>query len=63
VTAASDAHSPREVGRSYGEMPPFTGPGDVRESLRAGRLVGRLSSPLIHMVSRYATIAAQAGLV
>jgi predicted metal-dependent phosphoesterase TrpH len=24
VTAASDAHSPREVGRSYVEMPAFT---------------------------------------
>ncbi|HSP54577.1 MAG TPA: PHP domain-containing protein [Dehalococcoidia bacterium] len=56
VSAASDAHSPREVGRSYVEMPPFTGPGDFLESLRAGRLVGRLSSPLIHMISRYAKL-------
>ena len=56
VSAASDAHSAREVGRSYVEMPPFTGPGDFLDSLRSGRLVGRLSSPLIHMVSRYAKL-------
>ena len=61
VSAASDAHSPREVGRSYVEMPPFTGPGDFLESLRQGRLVGRLSSPLIHVVSRYATIRHKLG--
>ena len=56
TSAASDAHSPREVGRSYVELPPFTGPGDFLQSLRQGRLAGRLSSPLIHMLSRYATL-------
>ena len=56
VSAASDAHSPREVGRSYVEMPPFTGASDFLESLRQGRLLGKLSSPLIHMVSRYAKL-------
>ena len=61
VSAASDAHSSREIARSYVEMPPFTGPADFLESLRQGRLVGRLSSPLIHMVSRYATLRHKLG--
>ena len=56
VSAASDAHSPRELGRSYVEMPAFKDPSDFLHSLRSGVLVGRLSSPLIHLVSRYATM-------
>jgi len=61
VTAASDAHCAREVGRAFVEMPPFTGRDDFLESLAQSRLVGRLSSPLIHMVSRYATIRHKLG--
>jgi predicted metal-dependent phosphoesterase TrpH len=56
MSAASDAHSPREVGRSYVEMRPFDGPEEFLKSLRSGRLVGRLSSPLIHLISRYAML-------
>jgi len=56
VSAASDAHSARELGRSYVEMAPFTNPSDFLKSLRSGVLVGRLSNPLIHLVSRYATM-------
>ena len=56
VSAASDAHSPRELGRSYVQMPAFTGTSDFLQSLRSGVLVGRLSNPLIHLVSRYATM-------
>lgn len=61
VSAASDAHCARELGRSYVEMPPFTGRDDFLASLRQGRLVGRLSSPLIHLVSRYATFRHKLG--
>lgn len=56
MSAASDAHSPREVGRCYVEMPDFETPTQFLESLRAGTLRGRLSSPLIHLISRYATL-------
>jgi predicted metal-dependent phosphoesterase TrpH len=56
TSAASDAHSPREIGRCYVEMPPFADPREFVGSLRQGRLVGRLSSPLIHLISRYAVI-------
>lgn len=56
MSAASDAHSPREVGRCYVEMPDFETPAQFLESLRAGKQRGRLSSPLIHLVSRYAML-------
>jgi len=61
VSAASDAHCARELGRSYVEMPPFSGREDFVRSLRAGRLVGRLSSPLIHLVSRYSVLRRRLG--
>ncbi|MDP9180952.1 MAG: PHP domain-containing protein [Chloroflexota bacterium] len=56
MSAASDAHSPREVGRCYVEMPDFETPAQFLGSLHSGTLRGRLSSPLIHLVSRYATL-------
>ena len=61
VSAGSDAHSSREIGRSYVEMPPFSDREDFLVSLRAGRLSGRLSSPLIHLVSRYAVLRNKLG--
>jgi predicted metal-dependent phosphoesterase TrpH len=61
ASAASDAHSPREVGRSYVEMPAFSGRDDFLAALREGRLAGRLSSPFIHLVSRYARVAHRLG--
>jgi len=56
MSAGSDAHSPLEVGRVYVEMPDFNDPRSFLDSLRAGRLVGRLSSPLVHLISRYAVL-------
>jgi len=63
VSAASDAHSPRELGRSYVEMPPFSGATDFLDSLRQGKLVGRLSSPFVHMISRYAVLGHKLGWI
>jgi predicted metal-dependent phosphoesterase TrpH len=54
TTAGSDAHSPWEVASCYVEMPSFEGPGDFIAALRQGRLKGRLSTPLVHLISRYA---------
>jgi predicted metal-dependent phosphoesterase TrpH len=54
VSAGSDAHSPWEVGRVWVEMPPFEGPGDFLLALRQGTLAGQLSTPLVHLISRYA---------
>jgi predicted metal-dependent phosphoesterase TrpH len=53
-SAGSDAHAPFEVGRAYVELAPFNGPPSFLESLARGQICGRLSSPLVHLVSRYA---------
>jgi predicted metal-dependent phosphoesterase TrpH len=54
VSAGSDAHSRLEVGHAWVEMPPFEGPGDFMLALKQGNLVGKLSTPLVHLISRYA---------
>ena len=54
VSAGSDAHSPWEVGRCYVQMTAFEGPGGFLAALGQGRLGGRLSTPLVHLISRYA---------
>jgi predicted metal-dependent phosphoesterase TrpH len=59
--AVSDAHSPWEMGRGYVEAPPFEGPEDLLEALRWGTLAGRPSSPLVHLISRYATLRRKLG--
>ena len=61
ASAGSDAHSGREVGRAYVEMRPFEGAADFLQALRSARVAGRLSSPLIHLVSRYATLRHKLG--
>jgi predicted metal-dependent phosphoesterase TrpH len=61
MSAASDAHSPWEVGRSYVEMADFEGPEEFLTSLREGRIVGRLSSPLVHLFTRWAWLRRKLG--
>jgi hypothetical protein len=41
MSAASDAHTPWEIGLAYVEMPPFEGPGDFLIALSQGAIVGR----------------------
>jgi predicted metal-dependent phosphoesterase TrpH len=53
-SAGSDAHAPFEVGRAYVEMPSFDGQSDFLSCLAAGQIGGRLSSPLVHLVSSFA---------
>lgn len=61
LSAGSDAHSPWEIGRAYVEMREFEGPPDFLAALREGRLAGRLSSPLVHLISRYAVLRRRLG--
>jgi predicted metal-dependent phosphoesterase TrpH len=61
AVAVSDAHSPGEIGRAYVEAPDFATPQELLEALRWGTLVGRPSSPLIHLVSRYAVLRRKLG--
>lgn len=53
-SAGSDAHAPFEVGRVYVDMPPFQDPATFLPGLRQGTLGGRVSSPLVHLISTYA---------
>jgi predicted metal-dependent phosphoesterase TrpH len=52
--AGSDAHVWWELGRAYVEIPEFTGRDGFLESLAQGKVVGRLSSPTVHLFSSYA---------
>ena len=61
VSAGSDAHSARELGRACVEMPDFEGPGDFLHALAEARIVGRLSSPLVHLSSRWAWLRRRLG--
>lgn len=59
--AVSDAHSPWELGRAWVEAPPFDAPEGFLDSLRQGTLAGRPSSPLVHLISRYAVLRRKLG--
>ena len=48
ATAGSDAHSTREIGKTYVEMAPFDDKESFLRSLRAGRIQRRRSSPFVH---------------
>jgi len=56
MSAGSDAHSPGEIGRAYVELAEFESPAEFLASLREGRVGGRISSPLVHVVSSWAKV-------
>lgn len=49
--AGSDAHTPQEIGQAYVEMAPFTDRDSFLAALRAGRPLGSLSWPHVHLFS------------
>jgi len=51
ATAGSDAHTPGEIGKTYIEMPEFTGKDDFKKSLAQGMIIGRHSSLLVHVAT------------
>lgn len=53
-SVGSDAHSQRECGRAVHRMACAMGPADLIAGWRSGERVTRLSSPAIHLVSRWA---------
>lgn len=61
MSAGSDAHLARELGRACVEMPDFEGPREFVQALREGNIVGRLSSPLVHLWSRWAWLRRRLG--
>jgi hypothetical protein len=56
VTAGSDAHTLGEVGNAYVEMPDFDGRQQFLAALAAGKIVGRKSSPWVHLSSTWARL-------
>ncbi|MCH7812301.1 MAG: PHP domain-containing protein [Chloroflexi bacterium] len=56
MSAATDAHTPWEIGLAWTEMPPFEGPGDFLAALGKGKVVGRRSFVGFHMLSTWAKI-------
>lgn len=57
ATAGSDAHSPREIGRTYVEMPPFDDREGFLKSLRKATIRHHRSSPFVHAYSVVARVA------
>jgi predicted metal-dependent phosphoesterase TrpH len=56
MSAGSDAHSIWEVGSAYVEMAEFETPQQFLEALRQGKIVGRRSIPLVHLISIWAKL-------
>jgi len=55
-TAGSDAHTIGEIGNAYVEMPEFNDRDNFLQALRAGRVVGHRTNPLIHFASGWAKL-------
>jgi predicted metal-dependent phosphoesterase TrpH len=55
-TVGSDAHTAFELGRSLLLLNPFEGPDGMRKVIRGGIPQTRLSSPWVHLSSRYAVM-------
>jgi len=62
ATVGSDAHAAFELGRAHLMLPRFEGGEGLRGVIRQGQQITRLSSPFVHLTSRYATFMKQAGL-
>ena len=56
MSAATDAHTPWEIGLAYTEMPPFEGPGDFLAALGQGKIVGKRAFVGVHLLSTLAKI-------
>ena len=54
TSGVSDAHTTFELGRTYVEMPEFDGtPEGFKRALASGTIVGRRSSPLVHVATSF----------
>jgi predicted metal-dependent phosphoesterase TrpH len=60
-TAGSDAHSYLEVGTAGLRLPAFDDADGMRAALKEAEVVGKLSSPLVHFFSRYASFRKRLG--
>jgi hypothetical protein len=56
MSAATDAHTPWEIGLAYVELPPFEGPGDFLAALGKGTITARSSFVGFHLLSTWAKV-------
>lgn len=61
-SAGSDSHYHTEIGSAWVEMPDFETPQQFLDSLRQGRIHGRLSSPFVHLLSGVAKLRFRLGI-
>lgn len=61
ATVGSDAHTALELGRSSLTLPAFASGAELRRVIAQGQAQVRLSSPLIHLTSRYAVTIKRLG--
>ncbi len=59
MSAGSDAHTPKEIGNAYVEMPEFNGKDDFLKALAKGKILGRRTNPLVHFGSVWARLRKQ----
>ncbi|GAB4428782.1 MAG: PHP domain-containing protein [Anaerolineae bacterium] len=62
ITAGSDAHTGREIGAAYQEMPSFNTAAEFRTVLPQAKLYGQLSPAWIHLFSRFNVWRGRLGL-
>ena len=55
-SAGSDAHTAREIGRAYVEIPEFNSSEEFCSALAQGRIFGHRSSPLVHFASAWRSL-------
>lgn len=60
-TAGSDAHTAMELGRAVLRLPAFRDMKGFKAALGEAQVIGRRSSPLVHLASRYATFRKRRG--
>ena len=56
MSAGSDAHAPREVGKAYVEMQSFEGPQDFLTSLSKGAIYGKQNGVVNHVLTTLGTL-------
>jgi predicted metal-dependent phosphoesterase TrpH len=56
TSAGSDAHTLREIGNAFIEMPEFNGKDDFLQALAKGKINGHRTNPLVHFASVWAKV-------
>lgn len=55
-SVGSDAHTLREIGNAYVEMPEFKGKDDFLKALEKGKISGHITNPFIHFASAWTKV-------